>query len=279
MKHRISCQTALALGALAGLFVAAPASAITPPGTPPTFYCDANRPANADTVEAQLNTRAKNGSATDADRGNQPRWERATASFALQSTGSDPLPSTLTWAFFNGHVIDRYLTFSPPHANYPGIFIGSYLPAAQPQLPANHLYYMRYRFKLDATVNPATYQLQFPAIGHGQTNLRADDRVVGVYLNGKRMMVTPAGDFTLGGGAHVNEQWKTGENELAFAVYDTGGGGMWLGVQSVTQSVCDWRPAPAAAATPVPTLEGWSLAALGGLLGGAAAWRRRKKRA
>ena len=54
---------------------------------------------------------------------------------------------------------------------------------------------------------------------------------------------------------------------------------MWLGVQSVTQSVCNWRPAPAAAATPVPTLEGWSLAALGGLLGGAAAWRRRKKRA
>ena len=34
MKHRIPCQTALALGALAGLFVAAPASAITPPGTP-----------------------------------------------------------------------------------------------------------------------------------------------------------------------------------------------------------------------------------------------------
>ena len=68
-------------------------------------------------------------------------------------------------------------------------------------------------------------------------------------------------------------------HELAFVVYDTGGGGMWLGVQSVTQSVYDWRPAPAAAATPVPTLEGWSLAALGGLLGGAAAWRRRKKRA
>ena len=130
--------------------LAAPASAITPSGTPPTFYCDANRPANADTVEAQLNTRAKNGSAIDADRGNQPRWERATASFALQSTGSDPLPSTLTWAFFNGHEIDRYLTFSPPHANYPGIFIGSYLPAGQPQLPANHLYYMRYRFKLES---------------------------------------------------------------------------------------------------------------------------------
>lgn len=102
MKRRIPYQTALALGALAGLFVAAPASAITPPGTPPTFYCDANRPANADTVEAQLNTRAKNGSATDADRGNQPRWERATASFALQSTGSDPLPGTLTWAFLMG---------------------------------------------------------------------------------------------------------------------------------------------------------------------------------
>ena len=83
MKRRIPCQTALALGALAGLFVAAPASAVKPPGTPPTFYCDANRPTDADTVENQLNTRAKDDSPTDADRGNQPRWERATASFAF----------------------------------------------------------------------------------------------------------------------------------------------------------------------------------------------------
>ena len=274
MKHRISCQTALALGALAGLFVAAPASAITPPGTPPTFYCDANRPANADTVEAQLNTRAKNGSATDADRGNQPRWERVTASFAGVTPGPDPLPSAMSWAFFTGHELDRYTVNFPhphPYSSYPCIYVGSY-PSST--LPANHLYYFRYRFKLDASVNPATYKLQLPAGA-----VRADDHVRGIYLNGKRMHASlPGGVITLGGGATVDEQWKTGENELAFAVYDTGGGAVWLGVQSAVQSQCDRIPI-STAATPVPTLEGWSLAALGGLLGGAAAWRRRKKRA
>ena len=274
MKHRIPCQTALALGALAGLFVAAPASAVTPAGTPPTFYCDANRPTDADTVENQLNTRAKDDSPTDADRGNQPRWERATASFALQSTGSDPLPSTLTWAFFNGHELDRYrVNFPPshPYSSYPGIYVGSYPPSTP---PANHLYYLRYRFKLDASVNPATYKLQLPA-----GDVRADDHVRGIYLNGKRIHASlPSGAITLGGGATADEQWKAGENELAFAVYDDGGGAIWLGVQSATQSQCDRIPI-STAATPVPTLEGWSLAALGGLLGGAAAWRRRKKRA
>ena len=275
MKHRIPCQTALALGALAGLFVAAPASAITPPGTPPTFYCNANRPADADTVENQLNTRAKDDDPTDADRGNQPRWERATASFAFQSTGSDPLPSTLTWAFFNGHELDRYTVNFPhphPYSFYPGIYVGSY-PSST--LPPNHLYYLRYRFKLDASVNPAPYKLQLPAGA-----VRADDHVRGIYLNGKRMHASlPGGAITLGGGATADEQWKAGENELAFAVYDTGGGAVWLGVQSAVQSQCDRISTPAATATPVPTLEGWSLGLLGGLLGGAAAWRRRKKRA
>ena len=276
MKRRIPCQTALALGALAGLFVAAPASAITPPGTPPTFYCDANRPANADTVENQLNTLAKNSSPTDPDRGNQPRWERVTTSFAGVTPGPDPLPSSMSWAFFTGHEMDRYQTLGlPQYLNYPGIYVGSYPPAAQPQLPANHLYYLRYRFKLDASVNPATYKLQLPAGA-----VRADDHVRGIYLNGKRMHASlPGGAITLGGGATADEQWKAGENELAFAVYDTGGGAIWLGVQSATQSQCDRISTPAATATPVPTLEGWSLGLLGGLLGGAAAWRRRKKRA
>ena len=275
MKHRISCQTAMALGALAGLFVAAPASAITPPGTPPTFYCDANRPANADTVENQLNTLAKNSSPTDPDRGNQPRWERVTTSFAGVTPGPDPLPSSMSWAFFTGHEIDRYTVNFPhphPYSSYPGIYVGSY-PSST--LPANHLYYLRYRFKLDASVNPATYKLQLPAGA-----VRADDHVRGIYLNGKRIHASlPSGAITLGGGTTADEQWKAGENELAFAVYDTGGGAIWLGVQSATQSQCDRISTPAATATPVPTLEGWSLGLLGGLLGGAAAWRRRKKRA
>ena len=46
MKPKLACQkTMVALGALTGLLAAAPATAITPPGTPPTFYCDADRPA------------------------------------------------------------------------------------------------------------------------------------------------------------------------------------------------------------------------------------------
>ena len=69
-----------------------------------------------------------------------------------------------------------------------------------------------------------------------------------------------------------------GANELAFAVRDYGGGAMWLYVENVTQPVCNWRPAPPSPQA-VPAMNAWSLAALGGLLGGAAAWRRRKKRA
>ena len=260
------------LGIVAGL-LAASAGAVTPAGTPPTFYCDANRPAGADTVENQLNTRAKNDSPTNPDRGNQPRWERVTTSFAGLTPGPDPLPSSMSWAFFTGHEMDRYQILGlPQYLNYPGIYVGSYPPAAQPQLPANHLYYFRYRFKLDASVNPATYKLQLPAGA-----VRADDHVRGIYLNGKRIHDSlPVGAITLGGGAMADEQWKAGENELAFAVYDTGGGAVWLGVQSAVQSQCDRIPI-STAATPVPTLEGWSLGLLGGLLGGAAFWRRRKR--
>ena len=135
-----------------------------------------------DTVENQLNTLAKNSSPTDPDRGNQPRWERVTASFAGVTPGPDPLPSAMSWAFFTGHELDRYTVNFPhphPYSSYPGIYVGSY-PSST--LPANHLYYFRYRFKLDASVNLATYKLQLPAGA-----VRADDHVRGIYLNGKRM--------------------------------------------------------------------------------------------
>ena len=280
MKHKVRCQKnygcaeGWALGALAGLILAAPAAAITPPGMPPTFYCDTDRPAGADRVETQLNTVSGDTTIPNGpDRGNQPRWEWVKTGI-LSTTSADPLPGGMTWTPFNGHEMDRFWTGL--HVNWANWYVGSYPPAADPQLPTDgRTYYLRYRFRLAPTVDPATYKLRFAALG-------ADDRIVGVYLNGKRVTAPPPPigmPLDLGGGAVPSEQWKSGANELAFAVHDTGGGAMWLYVDNVTQLVCNWRPAPAAAATPVPTLHGWSLAALGGLLGGAAAWRRRKKRA
>ena len=230
------------------------------------------RPACWHRVEAQLDTRAGTSIPNGPDRGNQPRWEWVKTGF-VPAVGADPLPSGMPWTPFTGRELFRY--FTQLGVGWASWRIGSWPPVGDPPLIPHRTYYLRYRFKLAPTVDPATYKLRI-------ASLWADDQIVGVYLNGKRVTAPPPPIGTpldLGGGAVPSEQWKSGANELAFAVHDTGGGAMWLYVDNVTQSVCDWRPAPAAAATPVPTLEGWSLAALGGLLGGAAAWRRRKKRA
>ena len=268
-RKKYDCALRLALSAWAALMLAAPAAAITPAGTPPTFYCDSDRPPGADRVETQLNTVSGNTAIPNGpDRGNQPRWEWTPTGFAPY-WGADPLPGGMSWTFINGHEMDRYWTgLSLNWANW---YVGSYPPAAAPQLPANRTYYLRYRFNLAPTVDPATYKLRF-------ATLNADDHIVGIYLNGKRMATTPTTPFDLGGGATPNEQWRMGANELAFAVRDDGGGAMWLYVENVTQPVCNWRPAPPPPQA-VPAMNAWSLAALGGLLGGAAAWRRRKKRA
>lgn len=281
-----------ALGVAAALCAAPAAWAITPPGTPPTFYCDADRPADADTVQAQLNTRALNGSATDADRGNQPRWEYAsqTLHHPGPEAAPDPLPAALTWSFFTGRELDRYRTVAPQpgrdYPSYPGLYVGHYPAAGTPQLEQFHTHYLRYRFNLAPTVDPATYQITLPAglFAPGLTNLRADDNVVGVYLNGKRIYGVNAltSALVLGGGATADEQWKTGANELVFAVKNTSvGGAVWLGIQSAQQSVCNVRAVPVPPVTPgnvtaVPTLGGAGLGLLGGLLGAAAVWRRRR---
>ena len=271
MKRKVSsrknydCALRLVLNAWAALMLAMPAAAITPPGTPPTFYCDTDRPPGADRVEAQLNTVAGNTTVPNhPDRGNQPRWEWTPTGFA-PLLGADPLPGGMSWTFINGHEMDRYMSTHSSRR------VGTFPPVSDPQLPGNLTYYFRYRFNLAPTVDPATYKLRI-------ANLAADDRIVGVYLNGKRMATAPSTPLALGGGITPNEQWRMGANELAFAVRDTSSGGaMWLYVENVTQPVCNWRPAPQPAA--VPAMNGWGLAALGGLLGGAAAWRRRKKRA
>lgn len=282
------------LGVAAALCAAPAAWAITPPGTPPTFYCDADRPANADTVEAQLNTRAV--SATDPDRGNQPRWEYASQTYSNPGSAAapDPLATGLTWNFFTGHEIDRYLGFAPQPGrdfpSYPGLYVGHYPAAGTPQLLQFHTHYFRYRFDLAPTVDPATYQLTLPAglFTAGLPNLRADDNVVGVYLNGKRIygVSTLTSALVLGGGATADEQWKTGANELTFAVQNTSvGGAVWLGIQSAQQTTCNVRAVPVTPVTPttpgnvtaVPTLGGAGLGLLGGLLGAAAVWRRRRK--
>ena len=143
----------------------------------------------------------------------------------------------MSWTPFNGHEMDRYWTGLS--LNWANSYVGSYPPTTDPQLPADRTYYMRYRFNLAPTVDPATYQLRF-------ASLNADDHIVGIYLNGKRMAPPPpiATPLELGGGATPNEQWRMGANELAFAVRDNGGGAMYLNVENVTQRVCNWRPAP-----------------------------------
>ena len=269
-RKKYDCALRLALSAWAALMLAAPAAAITPAGTPPTFYCDSDRPPGADRVETQLNTLSGTTIPNGPDRGNQPRWEWTPTGFTPY-WGADPLPGGMSWTFINGHEMDRFWT--DMHVNWANSVVGSYPPAAAPQLPGSRTYYFRYRFNLAPTVDPATYQLRF-------ANLAADDHIVGIYLNGKRMAPPPpiATPLELGGGATPNEQWRMGANELAFAVRDNGGGAMYLNVENVTQPVCNWRPAPPPPQA-VPAMNAWSLAALGGLLGGAAAWRRRKKRA
>ena len=236
MQHNHT-RFALTLGAALGLYAAAPAWAITPPGTPPTFFCDANRPANADTVEAQFNTLAPTNDVTAADRGNQPRWEwAAPASGVGLTAGPDPLPGGLSWTHFTGREMVGYLGIAT-RVDYPRTFIGFY--PAQAGAVSNTIRYFRYQFYLDASVDPTTYRLNL-------TGARADDAFRGTYLNGTR--VSPALATTIGGGA---TPFQPGLNELTFAIFDNGPSATWMGIQNVTQSGCNvLPPAPDTALTP-----------------------------
>lgn len=234
------------------------AHAITPAGTPPTFFCDVNRPVDADTVEAQLNTRAVNAT----DRLNQPRWEYATPPSPGVTAGPDPLPAPAGgWVYFTGTELSGYvggLNSSNSLAR-----IGFY-----PVLPgtvANTMRYFRYRFVLDATVDPATYVLSVPSV-------LIDDEVRGTYLNGA--LVSPGLANSIGGGATANLQWRTGLNELTFAVFDGANpAATSLGVTVASQAVCNYRAAPVVA---VPTASTTTLVVMGGMLALLAGRRRRR---
>ncbi|PAT35250.1 IPTL-CTERM sorting domain-containing protein [Vandammella animalimorsus] len=237
------------LGAFSGLCASTAAWAITPPGTPPTFYCDANRPADADTVEGQFNTRTADGSPDAADRGNQPRWEYGSRVDVGTGRGTPPTPDALpdqTWKFFTGHELDRYLTpgTQAPYNTYPGIAVGHYPAIGTPQLAQYGVHYFRYRFKLDGSVDPASYAITIPAgvFAPGQPHLRVDDYIQGVYVNGAKVAVAPTLPQVLGGAAMPN-QWKAGENELVLAIQNTSvGGAVWLSLQKVEQSACNVLP-------------------------------------
>ena len=238
--------------------VASAAQAITPAGTPPTFYCSANRPVDADTVEAQLNTVAV--SATD--RGNQPRWEYATPSSPGVSAGPDPLPTPAAgWVAFAGTELSGYFGGLSSTTSLNGI--GFY--PAQAGAVDNTMRYFRYRFVLDPTVDPTTYVLSIPGYV-------ADDAVRGTYLNGKRVSTGAAA--TIGGGATPDLQWRTGQNELVIAVFDTISSATWMRISAAQQTVCDYRAAPAA----VPTVSGIGLAMTGGMVVLLAGWLRRRRR-
>ncbi|RMX14790.1 IPTL-CTERM sorting domain-containing protein [Vandammella animalimorsus] len=247
------------LGAFSGLCASTAAWAITPPGTPPTFYCDANRPVDADTVEDQFNTRTADGTATAVDRGNQPRWEYGSRVDVGTGNGAPPTPDALpnqTWTFFTGHELDRYLPLTTVHNTYPGIAIGHYPAAGTPQLEQFGVHYFRYRFKLDDSVDPASYAITIPQglFAPGLPYLRVDDYIQGVYVNGAKVAVAPSPlPYTLGGAALPN-QWKAGENELVLAIQNTSvGGAVWLNLQKVEQTACTVLPdttlAPPAAVT------------------------------
>ena len=139
-----------------------------------------DRAAGADKVETQLNTLSANIAVVNgADRGNQPRREWVTTGVATPVLGADPLPGGMTWTPITGHEMDRYWQLIPT-STLANLRVGTY-PTSPP--PANRTYYFRYRFNLAPTVDPATCKLRIAA-------LTADDRVVGAYLNGKRLAAT-----------------------------------------------------------------------------------------
>ena len=269
----------LSLSALS--LLASSAWAVTPPGTPPTFSCHASNP---DKVAELLNTRGV--SATD--QLNQPRWEY-TGRFpeATRPTAAATVPTT-TWTYFDGHEMDRYYTppfvaaATParPYPLYPDRFVGHF---GNPPEPGNQMRHFRYKFRLASDVDPATYQLSITqaAVEGWNSTVRQDDVLVGVYVNGE-LAVAPlhpqnslTGTTLLGGaGGAGGKLWRAGENELVFAVWDSGGGAIWLGLQAADQAVCNILPKQDV--TAVPTLGTWSLGLMSAMLGGLGLWRRRR---
>lgn len=241
------------------LVAAAPAWSVTAPPGVPTFYCDADRPADADTVENQLNTLRLTPAAPTL--ANQGRWEYGQPFFPGTTTGAVTVPATLSWTGFqltdlnvgagvNQAIVDSAVGFQPGR-----------------QPVNNTVRYFRYRFNLAPTVDPATYQLTL-------SGLSADDRIVGTYLNGTQ--VSAAAASVLGAGATPALQWRAGANELTFAILDTISSATHFTLRAATQTTCNYRAAPAA----VPAVHPVGLAMTGLLVAaGFAVGRRRQSKA
>lgn len=228
------------------------AAAVKAQPAPPVFVCPTVSPAPAGTVNdvgTVLNTTA----VSEADRGNQPRWEAAIGASGFPNPLPSTVPSNLTFGYLSGTEIANYVGgLSAPNSlaqvgfyPYPTGFVA---PATM---------YFRYRFQLDPTVDPATYLLTLNGIW-------ADDTVTAIYMNGVRWTgnATPAlpttyantagSTATLGGGSTTAQQWKAGANEVTLLVYDSGGAAVRLRVAS-SSAQCPSGPV-AITIAPAPTV-------------------------
>ena len=228
------------------------AAAVKAQPAPPVFVCPTVSPAPAGTVNdvgTVLNTTA----VSEADRGNQPRWEAAIGASGFPNPLPSTVPSNLTFGYLSGTEIANYGGgLSAPNSlaqvgfyPYPTGFVA---PATM---------YFRYRFQLDPTVDPATYLLTLNGIW-------ADDTVTAIYMNGVRWTgnATPAlpttyantagSTATLGGGSTTAQQWKAGANEVTLLVYDSGGAAVRLRVAS-SSAQCPSGPV-AITIAPAPTV-------------------------
>ncbi|MEG1281379.1 MAG: hypothetical protein RSD57_13115 [Comamonas sp.] len=257
-------RTCIWLGAALAAGVITPAGAVTAPPGSPTFYCDANRPAEADTVEGQLNTLRLTPTTPTLD--NQGRWEYGTPFSSGTYTGEANVPASITdWVYFD---LDD-LNDDPVIGVTPETAVSAV--GFQPQLPGatdNMVRYFRYRFNLASTVDPSTYQLSL-------SGMTADDAIVGTYLNGVR--VDSGAASAVGGGATAELQWRSGANELAFAIYDSTATATHFTLGAATQAACNLLAVPPAAAKPVPGLTPAALGLLVAVLTGFGLIGRRRK--
>lgn len=244
------------------------AAAVKAQPAPPVFVCPTVSPAPAGTVNdvgTVLNTTA----VSEADRGNQPRWEAAIGASGFPNPLPSTVPSNLTFGYLSGTEIANYVGgLSAPNSlaqvgfyPYPTGFVA---PATM---------YFRYRFQLDPTVDPATYLLTLNGIW-------ADDTVTAIYMNGVRWTgnATPAlpttyantagSTATLGGGSTTAQQWKAGANEVTLLVYDSGGAAVRLRVAS-SSAQCPSGPV-AITIAPAPTVMLAQPVALSGTTSGLA---------
>lgn len=131
--------------------------------------------------------------------------------------------------------------------------------------------YYRYRFNLDAAVNPANVSLQL--------SYYSDDVMSDIYVNGVAQSThgPVVGAGSAAPGTHtLTQDWHSGTNEVVFLVRDYG----WvtgLMVQALPSAVCTPPPALAPVPVPVPLNAAWALLALSAMVAGAGAVVQRRR--